>query len=38
MGVSLCTGSIRKEELQTVILAGEWESWEELASSSIFAI
>ena len=27
MGVSSCTGPIMKEELQTVMLGGEWELW-----------
>ena len=27
MGVSLCTGPIRREELQTVMLGGKWEWW-----------
>ena len=27
MGISLCTGPIMKEELQTAMLGGEWELW-----------
>ena len=27
MGVSLCTGPIMEEELQTVMLGEEWEMW-----------
>ena len=27
MGVISCTGPIMKEELQTVMLGGDWESW-----------
>ena len=34
MGVSLGTGPIVEEELQTVMLSGQWE----LASSSTFAV
>ena len=27
MGVSLCNGHFMKEELQNVMLGGEWELW-----------
>ena len=27
MGVSSYTGPVKKEELQTVILGGEWKLW-----------
>ena len=37
MGVSSCTGPIRKEELQTVMLFGEWDGGE-LASSSTLVV
>ena len=30
MSVSLCTVPIREEELQTVMLGGEWELWRSL--------